>query len=337
MEFQNKLKVGKLPLGFLQELLKKYAYIKAKNVIVGPEIGVDATILKFGKKYLVAKTDPITFTASHIGWYSVVINSNDIACMGAVPKWYLGTLLLPENKTTKIQVEKIFRDIRNACDRFNITLCGGHCEITHRIDRPILIGFMLGSIEKCKFISSRGAKVGDDIILTKGIAIEGISVIAREKENELVKIYGRKKVKRLKNYIYNPGISVLKEALLARKFANSMHDPTEGGIATGLLELTLASDKGMLVYYEKIPMFKECLLLCKKYNLNPLGLIASGSLLITTSSNNTEKLIRIYNKHKISCSIIGKIMHKKYGIKLIKNCKLTNLPEFKRDEITKIF
>ena len=331
------MKAGKLSIKLLEKLLKKYAGINDKRTIIGPKIGVDATIIEFGKKYLVAKTDPITFTTGNIGWYSIVINSNDIACMGAVPKWYLGTLLLPEKKTTEIQVEKIFKDIRNACDRFNITLCGGHCEVTYGINRPILVGFMLGETEKDKFISSKGAKTGDVIILTKGIAIEGISVIAREKETELAKTYGRKEVERWKNFIYNPGISILKEALLAKEYANAMHDPTEGGLSTGLYELASASKKGMIIYYEKIPMLSECLMLCKKYNINPLGLIASGSLLITVSRGNAEKLINIYNKHKILYSIIGKMMPEKHGIKLIKSGKQEKLPEFKRDEITKIF
>lgn len=331
------MQVGKLPVEFLDKLLKKYANSKDKRIIVGPRIGVDATVIDFYKKYIVLKTDPITFTADHIGYYSVVINSNDIACMGGIPRWYLGTLLLPAGITRK-EVEKIFKDIKISCDKFKITLSGGHVEITHGIEKPILIGFMLGEVEKDKFITSSNARVNDNLILTKGIAIEGISVIASEKENELTKVFGIKKVKKLKNFIYNPGISVLKEALLAKNVGiNAMHDLTEGGLATGLYELAFSSKKGMLIYYDKIKFFDECLLLCKKYNINPLGLIASGALLITASPSSTEKLIKIYNKHKIPYSIIGKIMPKKYGIKLMKNGKLNNLPEFKRDEITKIF
>ena len=159
------LPVGKLKIDFLNSLITQ-AEIFDRRVIIGPRVGEDATVIDFGESYLVAKTDPITFATDEIGWYLVCVNSNDIATMGAAPKWLLLTILLPEGKTTEESVRQIFQQILEACGEFGITLCGGHTEVTYGLDRPILVGQMLGVVKKEKLVTSSGACVGDDILLS---------------------------------------------------------------------------------------------------------------------------------------------------------------------------
>lgn len=77
--------VGKLPPSVLQALLACCPLPKSSDVVIGPRFGEDAAVIDFGSKYLVAKTDPITFTAERIGWYAVNINANDVATLGARP------------------------------------------------------------------------------------------------------------------------------------------------------------------------------------------------------------------------------------------------------------
>lgn len=327
------LPVGKLPLKLLERLIKKYSG-KDEKVVVGPQIGEDATVIDFGNKYLVAKTDPITFVAEELGHYVVQINANDIATMGARPKWFLATLLLPGSKTGEELVEDIFRQVSQACRKLDISLCGGHVEITYGLDRPLIIGQMLGEVDKDKLIRSSGARVGDDIFLTKGIAIEGTSIIAREKGEELEKRFGGEFLRRIRGYLHQPGISVVREALLAVESGevHAMHDPTEGGLATGLYELSKASKKGMIIYEDKIPVLPECQVLCQRFGLNPLGLIASGALIIALPPGDSERLLALYRREGIGGTIIGKVVEEKAGLSLGKG----KLPYFERDEITKI-
>ncbi|HHT9111486.1 MAG TPA: AIR synthase related protein, partial [Candidatus Brocadiaceae bacterium] len=265
--------VGKLDYRLLEKLFALNP-LNDPRVIIGPQIGEDAAVIDFGKKFLVAKTDPITFTTHHIGWYAVNINANDIATTGATPKWFLATVLLPEGKTTAKLATEIFLDIIKATQTLNITLCGGHTEVSYKIDRPIIIGHMLGEVEKNKLVIKNHARPGDDLLLTKGIAIEGTSIIAREKASEITKIFGRQFVKRAQKFIDKPGLSIVQDALLANKVAHihAMHDPTEGGLATGVLELTMASGTGAVIDMEKIPCYKETEQICTLYNIHPLGL-----------------------------------------------------------------
>ncbi len=127
---QDTFGVGKLPVELLQSLLERYGG-HDEQLIVGPQVGEDAAVLDVGgPRYLVVKSDPITFATDEIGWYLVHVNANDLATMGAAPRWLLITLLLPERSTDRALVEGIFAQANQACQALGIALCGGHSEIT---------------------------------------------------------------------------------------------------------------------------------------------------------------------------------------------------------------
>ncbi|MHA1274587.1 MAG: AIR synthase-related protein [Promethearchaeota archaeon] len=294
-----------------------------------------------GDKYIVTKTDPITFATDEIGYYVVNINVNDIVCTGALPKWFQSTILLPEGITTEDLIEKIFKNIHDTCKKLDIAVVGGHTEVTVGLDRPIVIGSLIGEVEKEKLVLTSGAKEGDAIILTKGIFIEGTSIIGREKEKFLKnKGYTAKFIEKCKEYLYNPGISVFKEAVLANNNfnINSMHDPTEGGLYCGIAEMAYASELGVLIEQNNVEILPEPLELSKIFRLDPMGTISSGSLLIALDNKEALELVNLLNKNGISSKIIGYFTSNKKEL-IIKGengvKKPLNFSEI--DEITKIF
>ena len=301
-----------------------------------PGIGRDATVISFADRYLVAKTDPITFAIDQIGWYVVHINANDVAAMGGIPRWFLATLLLPEGKTGPEEVEAIFAQISRACQELGAVLCGGHTEITYGLDRPIIVGQMLGEVEKTKLIVPGGARPGDDILMTKGIAIEGTAILARER-GELREHFSEEWVLRCGNFLQVPGISIVREARIANEVAevHAMHDPTEGGLATGLHELASAAQGGMLVEREKILILPETALLCRELQLDPLGLIASGALLIVAPEGDCARILTALAAAGIPASVIGKIWEREKGVKLQEGGRIRDLPFFTRDELAR--
>ena len=330
--------VGKLPIRTLERLLKRNK-INDPRVIVGPGIGEDAAVIDTGgPRYLIAKTDPITFTADQIGWYAVHINANDIAAMGAQPLWYLATLLLPEDQTTEEMAEKIFRDTLEGCRSIGITLIGGHTEITSGLNRPIVVGQMLGEVDKDRLIRTDGARKGDLIVLTKGIAIEGTAVIAREREEEMIQILGEQTLTRCRDFMYRPGISIIKEALAAAQYASvhAMHDPTEGGLATALHEIAWAAGVGILIRAEALPVYPETQAICNHYHLDPTGLIASGALLIIMGAHEVKDLMSRLHSEAIEATVIGEVRDRSEGVKLLTAEGLRDLPLYEQDELTKI-
>ena len=134
---------GKLPPAELSRLLAAYTH-RHERLLVPPTVGEDAAVIDCGDRLLVAKTDPITFASDEIGWYAVHVNANDIAAMGATPRFFLSTILLPEERATPELAESIFRSIHQAAESLDIAVCGGHTEVTYGLDRPLVIGQMLG-------------------------------------------------------------------------------------------------------------------------------------------------------------------------------------------------
>ncbi len=342
-EKKNEFPIGKLKHKYLQKMLSEFVsttHLEDDRVVISSEIGEDAAVIDMGDKYLVAKTDPITFITDEIGFYAVNINVNDVVCMGATPKWFQSTLLLPAKKTDEDLIESIFKNIHDTCKSLGITVVGGHTEITASLDRPIVIGSLLGEVDKEKLVLSSGAKEDDLIILTKGIFIEGTCIIAREKENFLKeKGYSNQFIEKCKNYLYDPGISIFKEAVVSNDnfTVTSMHDITEGGLFCGIAETAIASKLGVLINKDKINVLPEPKELSKLFNIDPYSTISSGSLIISINPEIARDLINLLAKNGIASEIIGKFTKEKTKyLTLDGNNREEVMIYTEVDEITKI-
>lgn len=335
---QSTLGIGKLPMDLLRVLLERYRG-QDERLVVGPTVGEDAAVLDMGDRYLVVKSDPITFATDEIGWYVVHVNANDIASMGAVPRWMLLTLLLPEGQTDERLVEDIFAQTSQACQSLGVALCGGHTEITHSLDRPIAVGLMLGEVEKEDLVCTAGVRVGDDIIQTKGIAIEGTAVLAREMAGPLAASVGPELVQRSRRFLKEPGISVVPDAMIACRAGrpHAMHDPTEGGLATGLWELAHASGKRLLVDLEAVHVYPETAAFCRVLELDPVGLIASGSLLIAAAPEHSALIVSALEQEGIGAAVIGKAVDGSPSVQMRTSHGLEPMPIFEQDELTRVF
>ncbi len=340
-KLKPELPVGKLDLELMSELLGSVASPDA-SIIVGPGVGRDVAVLDVGNPdtYLLAKTDPITFATDAIGFYAVHVNANDLATSGGLPRWFLATLLLPEVGTDEELTRGIFRQIHSACRAIGVLLVGGHTEVTHNLDRPILVGVMLGEVPRDGVITSAGAQVGDRVLLTKGVAVEGTSLIAREVNEQLKERgYDDEFLEAARELLYDPGISVLREAQIAVNAGevHAMHDPTEGGVATGLHEMALASGVGLSIDYARIPLLPATERFCSEFELEPLGLIASGSLLIAAEADAAARIVAGCRAEGIACADIGEVTAQKQGLRLLRDGAWMDLPRYDQDEIGKLF
>jgi hydrogenase maturation factor len=291
-----------------------------------------------GDRLLVAKSDPITFASDLIGWYAVHVNANDVACMGARPAWFLATVLLPEGAAPSL-AEAIFQQVLEACQTMNIELVGGHFEITHGLARPIVVGAMLGEAERGRLVKGSGAQPGDCIVLTKGIAIEGTAVLAREAGDTFERLgVPAATLEEARGYIFRPGLSVVREAMLAVESApiHAMHDPTEGGLATALYEMASAGGVGLVVQESAIEVLPCTEAICRAAALEPLGLLASGALLIVLPPAHCDTLLTRLSESGIAAACIGSVNHHSEGI-IIKTRigKGEPVPQFARDEVAR--
>lgn len=335
----SRIPAGKLPAAFLADLIARYT-LPAPRLLAGPGIGQDAAVIDMGDRCLIAKSDPVTYAADEIGWYAVHVNANDIACCGGIPRWFLATVLLPERSTTEVLVESIYRQVSEACRQLGVSLCGGHTEITHGLDRPIVVGHMLGEAPRDGYLTASGVRVGDRLILTKGIAVEGTALIAREKRGELQTILTDDDLNRCAAFLHVPGISVVHEARLALEVGgvHALHDPTEGGLGTGLWEMAQAGGVGLAIDEASIRVLPECERICRYFRLDPLGLIGSGSLLISAAPDHADAIVRRLREQGVAAAVIGAVVPAEQGCVLRSAAgKERPLPQFARDEITRLF
>ena len=331
--------LGKLPAEVLAQLLVSIRPADPR-VLVGPGIGLDAAVIDIGDQLLVVKTDPITFAADSIGWYAVQINANDIVTTGATPRWFLATVLLPEARADTAMADSIFSQIHTACAALGVSLVGGHTEITYRLDRPIVVGAMLGEVPRERLVTPSGAKCGDALLLTKGIAIEGTAIMAREENLRGQRNLGldNEFLQRCRGFLNEPGISVVRDAAIATSAGrvHAMHDPTEGGLATGLYEMALASGVGLMIEASAVPIYPETSALCRVMGLDPWGLIASGALLLAVEADDAQVTCHALEAQGIRAAVIGYVTERSNVVLLRDAAGARELPHFERDEIARL-
>ena len=302
------LPVGKLPVSLLRSILARAPQADPR-LLFGPRVGFDCAVLDFGDRLLVLKSDPITFATDSIGWYLVQVNSNDIATTGAVPRWLLVTALLPEGSTTAVLVEEIVGQVYEACAALGISVIGGHTEITHGLDRPILAGTLIGEVAREKLITPQGMQTGDRVLLTKGVPIEATAILANEFPGRLAKVLSPEELILAQNFLHDPGISVLRDAQIAQTAGQvtAMHDPTEGGLLSALWELAEAGNKTLKIDLEAVPIPPLSRRICDAFEFDPLATIASGSLLLTAAPADTPAIITALIENGIPGAEIGRV------------------------------
>ena len=314
---------GKLPYNILENIIKKFSFSDG-TMVKGPGIGVDCSVFDNGNNFIIVTSDPVTYVAS--GKYCVNVNVNDIAAMGGEAWFFLCTIILPVDFAQNT-FEYIMDEIKGECENFKINFAGGHTEINKIVNSPVICGFMVGKCKKDELRGAFNAKDGDILIITKGVSVEGTSIIAESKAREIAEQYGAKFYK--KCTLYKDRLSVLEEARLARPLSNAMHDITEGGLINGLYEIAVASDVSIEVDY--FPVIPECKILCDALHINPLGLISAGTLAITTKNKNLKDILI---NNGIEAFEIGRII--KDGKNEVRY-KGSVQEIFKNDEIVKLF
>lgn len=301
------LPLGKIPVDILKDVVFRNLGAKRPEVILGPSAGIDGTIIDVGNISLISSMDPITGATDHIGWLAVNVNANDVATFGCEPRFMLSCILLPE-KSNRATVETIAAQMSGAARDLGIAIVGGHCETTPGLKSPIVVGCAIGVTEKNRYVTAGGAKPGDKLILTKSAGIEGTAILASDREQQLKKVLSNSMLENARQFYKQ--ISVVKDAITAFKTGgvHAMHDPTEGGIAGAIHEMADASNLGVKIYGEKIRVEPETVKICEFYQIDPLRLIASGSLLIAAEPAFAEDIVKTLRKSRVHAEIIGELL-----------------------------
>lgn len=309
---QGKLKVGKIDLKTFETYLLKRLGKKDKRVLIPPLTGVDAAVIEIDDdRVLIIAEDPIFSIPGQplemYGWYTVHIGASDVAVMGVKPEFMTYTLLMPP-ETPEVDFKTIVDSIHKAAKDLDIAIIGGHTGFYPGFASPTVGGITVFSIaDRGKYVTPKGARPGNDVILTKGPAVEAVGILSVLREKELVKRYGTSIVKKAQKL--SKQMSVIKDALTAMETGGvtAMHDATEGGVIGGLFEIANASGVGMEIDEKDFVYPEEIKSVCETFNIDPVASIAEGSLILTSEPSYTKKILKGLKKENINASVIGKV------------------------------
>jgi hydrogenase maturation factor len=327
---------GKIPPPLLERLLALPRRTRPE-IILGPKPGEDAAVVAFGPKPVAVTADPITFPTPRPGWYAVHVNANDLAVTGAKPDYFTLTILLPPGSTEE-DAETIMRDALAAAEEVDAALVGGHTEVTAAVNTPVISVTMFGTLLGDSPMLTGGGRAGDAIIQVNPMALEGTTVLAAMYRDRLEQEISPELVSRAASLATTPGLSVLKPAMLAQKrfTVHAMHDPTEGGLATGLREMAEASGLGLDIHAPRLLVRPETLQICNRLKFDPFGLLASGCLLLAVPEEEAAEAVKAFQQSGYGAARIGYLTARAGEYRVInKGGDMRELPAFEADELTR--
>ena len=327
------MKIGKVSETVLKRSIFKQIHTKRDEVLLGAGVGEDCAAVKLSPgEIFVISTDPITGTVKDVGMLAIQITANDLASSGAEPVGVMLTVLLPE-EIEEEDIREMMRQVEEACAHFHIQVMGGHTEVARAVTQPVISVTGVGKVREDRLVSTAGAKPGQDILVTKWIGIEGTSIIAKEKEKELLERFSQAFVDTAKGF--DQYLSVLPDSRIAVEHGvSAMHDVTEGGIYGALWEVAEASGIGLEIDLKAIPIRQETIEICEYFELNPYYLISSGCMLM--AADQGHDLVRKLEAAGIPAAVIGKATDGK-ARRIWNGGEESYLERPKTDELYKIY
>ncbi|MFP4589938.1 MAG: AIR synthase family protein [Halobacteriales archaeon] len=292
--------IGKVPQEDLEAYVLGRTGATDDRVVQGPAYGEDTAAVRVGGEVLVVNTDPISLAVDRVGTLGVTVAANDVAASGARPVWVTVAIFLPTPEAAVLdditaQLDETARDL-------GIAIVGGHSEYAPALETPMLVLTCLGLTDR--YVSTGGARPGDAIVMTKAAAIEGTAILASDFVDRLDDV-APEVIERARRLYAS--VSVVAEAAKATPYASAMHDPTEGGLLNGLIELAVASGVVLRVDEDAIPIRAETEALCAAAGVDPMRIFGSGALLATVPEESIEPLQATLRAAGIEHAVIGTV------------------------------
>lgn len=291
--------IGKVPREVLDAYVIGRTGATDDRVVIGPAYGEDTGAVALDGGMLVVSTDPISLAVDRVGTLGVAVACNDVAASGAEPAWLTVVMFLHDDDPALI--DTITAQLDAAASDLGVAIVSGHSEYAPSMDRPMLVLTAFGLTDR--YIPTGGAEVGDVLLMTKTAATEGTAILASDFGEDLdvgadALTDGRSYYERL---------SVVEEAMALAPVATAMHDPTEGGLVNGLLELAVASDVALEVDASAIPVTATTRALCAAAGVDPLRIFSSGVLLAAVPEAAVDEALNRVAAAGREASVIGRV------------------------------
>lgn len=335
MDTEKLPELGKIHPEFFDRVIYPYLGTKDKNIVIGPRHGVDYGVLKVGSQYLAMSTDPFfivpAYGFSRAAWFGFHIIFCDVAVSGLMPKYLTIDLNLPP-EMTESQLEEMWKMVHAEAKKYNISVITGHTARYTGCNYPMVGGATAIAIGSEKDLRGpHRVKVGDKVVITKGPAVETTGLLAISFPQKFIESGGHDFQKEAEDIFYQ--MSVMDDCAVAREFSgvHVMHDATECGIWGGLYEMARAGDYGLRIEEELIPIQPVIKKTAELFNFDPFCAISEGTLIVIVDSNEAGKLVDAFDKRGILSSVVGEVVPKKKGLRILSGGKERKLEHPKVD------
>jgi hydrogenase expression/formation protein HypE len=292
--------IGKVPPDLLEALILSRTGASDERVLQGPAYGEDTAAIRLGEEILVVNPDPISLAVGRVGTLGVNVACNDIAASGATPEWLTSVIFLPG--TDEAVLDTVTRQLDEEATRLGVSIVGGHSEYAPALDNPMLVLTCFGLTDR--YVPTGGARPGDRILVTKSAAIEGTAILATDFPGRLEDV-PPSVVERAETFYDD--VSVVEDAAAVSEYAHAMHDPTEGGLVDGLLEMAVASGATLDVDPDAIPVRDETAALCRAAGVDPLRTFASGALIAAVPEASLDEAAAALRERDVPHSVVGTV------------------------------
>lgn len=299
--------MSKFSLEVLQRCVFPFTRTDDPDVLLGATFGEDVALTRVGGDILVSHLDPIVGAIGNIGWLAVHVACNDIATSGIAPRWILPLVLVPRQEDEEL-LERIMRDAGQAAGEIGVSIIGGHTGYSANLTRPLVAVTALGPAAGRVPLRTRGARVGDMVLVTKGIAIEGTAILAQDFADVACELgLGESELMQARRLMGE--VSVVPEALLlAEHGATAMHDVTRGGLMETLLEIASLSEVAIEVKAGELPIPPIVAVFAEAFQFDPLWMISSGTLVASVPAEHMAEVGHALDEKKVPFAVVGKVI-----------------------------
>lgn len=299
--------MSKFSRDVLQRCVFPFTVSDDPDVILGATFGEDVALTRVGDDILLSHLDPIVGAISNIGWLAVHVACNDIATTGIPPRWILPLVMVPRQDDEDL-LERIMRDASRAAREIGVSIIGGHTGYSANLARPLVAVTALGTSNGRELLRTSGAGVGEQVLVTKGIALEGTAILAQDFADVARKLgLNENDLAEARRLIAQ--VSIVKEAVaIAAQGATAMHDVTRGGLLETLLELASLSNVAIEVDADLLPISPVVSRFATAFQFDPLWMISSGTLVATVPDGRVSEVSRVLAQIGMPFAFVGTVM-----------------------------
>ncbi len=293
------------------ELISKIFYKHFKNDIL--EKSEDAAVIDGGR--LAFTTDsftvsPLFFNGGDIGKLAVCGTCNDLAMMGAKPKYMTCSVIIEEGFPTR-DLEKIVKSMKQELEINGAIVVSGDTKVVPKgaVDKLFINTTGIGEIEH-KGISASNLKEGMSVLVSRDVGSHGATIFAAREGIEL-----ESSLKTDCASLY-PQIKALMDANIN---IVALRDATRGGVSAVLNEWAKSSNVCIEVEEETIPVQEEVRGICEMLGFEAVDLANEGTFVLCVAKSDEAKALDVLQQTHETSAVIGTVSMQYEGKVILKS------------------